>query len=145
MQPFSAVHPEMQGVTVRGLTLAADNCHMYCFLFSIILITTRTTPFAETAFHVQVHRRSRRLKRLADHCDEGHIRNPTINDIFIPLVGNFISTGTVQQLIDAAIVTTGRMTRRLVWPAYHALVRKYLGLAESKDESERIYVRTLVS
>jgi U3 small nucleolar RNA-associated protein 20 len=102
--------------------------------------------FFNNVLHVQVHRRSRALRRLADHCDEGHIRSSTINEIFIPLVGNFISAGAVEHhLLDVAITTTGRMAKRLAWPAYYALVRKYLGLSESKDGSERVYVRTLVS
>jgi U3 small nucleolar RNA-associated protein 20 len=102
--------------------------------------------FFNNVLHVQVHRRSRALRRLADHCDEGHIRSSSINEIFIPLVGNFISAGTVEHhLVDVAITTTGRMARRLAWPAYYALVRKYLSLSEAKDISERVYVRSLVS
>lgn len=102
--------------------------------------------FFNNVLHVQVHRRSRALRRLVDHCDEGHIRSSSINEIFIPLVGNFISAGTVEHhLIDVAITTTGRMARRLAWPAYYALVRKYLSLSEAKDISERVYMRTLVS
>jgi len=102
--------------------------------------------FFNNVLHVQVHRRSRALRRLADHCDEGHIRSSSIKEIFIPLVGNFISAGTVEHhLVDVAITTTGRMARRLAWTAYYALVRKYLSLSEAKDISERVYVRTLVS
>jgi hypothetical protein len=52
---------------------------------------------------------------------------------------------TDHHFIDVAIMTTGRMSKRLVWSAYYALVRKYLRLAESKNEHERVYVRTLVS
>jgi U3 small nucleolar RNA-associated protein 20 len=102
--------------------------------------------FFNNVLHVQVHRRSRALRRLADHCDEGHIRGSTINEIFIPLVGNFVAAGTVEHhLVDVAIMTTGRMAKRLSWSAYYTLVRKYLSLSESKDGSERVYVRTLVS
>ena len=102
--------------------------------------------FFNNILHVQVHRRSRALRRLADHCDEGHMRSSTINQIFIPLVGNFICMGAVEHhLVDVAITTTGRMAKRLTWPAYYALVRKYLTLSEAKDESERVYVRTVVS
>jgi U3 small nucleolar RNA-associated protein 20 len=73
------------------------------------------------------------------------MRSSTIVEIFVPLVGNFISIGTVEHhLVDVAIMTTGRMARRLACPAYYALVQKYLGLSESKD-GECVYVRTLVS
>jgi U3 small nucleolar RNA-associated protein 20 len=48
-------------------------------------------------------------------------------------------------LVNDAIVTTGRMAKRLSWGTYYALVQKYLTLSERKDESERVYIRTLVA
>ncbi|KAG5642515.1 hypothetical protein DXG03_002616 [Asterophora parasitica] len=103
--------------------------------------------FFNNILHVQVHRRSRALRRLADHCDEGHLRSNTLADIFVPLVGNYIaSTASVDHhLVTDAILTTGRMAKHLVWGAYYALVQKYLKLSRAKDESERVYVRTLVA
>ena len=38
--------------------------------------------------HIQVHRRSRALHRLADHWEQGNLRSSTLADIFIQLVGN---------------------------------------------------------
>lgn len=81
--------------------------------------------FFNNVLHVQVHRRSRVLRRLAGHCAEGHMQSSTVNEIFIPLVGHFLSTSNVDHhLIDVTIMTTGRMLKRLVWSAYYALVRK---------------------
>jgi len=103
--------------------------------------------FFNNILHVQLHRRSRALRRLADHCEEGHIRGTTISEIFVPLVGNYIiSTASVDHhLVNDAIVATGRMAKQLTWGAYNALVQKYLKLSKAKDESERVYVRTLVA
>lgn len=103
--------------------------------------------FFNNVLHVQVHRRSRALRRLADHCDEGRLRISTIAEIFIPLIGNFIiSNSTVDHhLVNDAILTTGRIAKRLSWGTYYDLVQKYLTLAEGKDGSERVYVRTLVA
>ncbi|KAG6860769.1 hypothetical protein C0995_007801 [Termitomyces sp. Mi166 len=103
--------------------------------------------FFNNILHVQVHRRTRALRRLADHCDSGYLRSNTLAEIFVPLVGNYISsTASVDHhLVNDAILTTGRMARRLGWGAYYALVQKYLKLSRAKDESERVYIRALVS
>ncbi len=103
--------------------------------------------FFNNILHVQVHRRSRALRRLADHCEEGRLRSSTIAEIFIPLIGNFITSTNAMDhhLVNDAILTTGRMAKRLSWGTYYALVQKYLTLSEGKDESERVYIRTLVA
>ncbi|KAJ7773253.1 armadillo-type protein, partial [Mycena metata] len=103
--------------------------------------------FFNNIHHIQIHRRSRALRRLADQCDEGHLRSNTLAEIFVPLVGNYITaTASVDHhLVNDAILTTGRMAKHLAWGAYYALVQKYLRLSRAKDASERVYVRTLVS
>lgn len=103
--------------------------------------------FFNNILHIQVHRRSRALRRLADHCEAGHLKSTTIADIFVPLVANYIvSTTTVDHhLVTDAILATGRMSRQLTWGTYYALVQKYLKLSRTKDESERVYVRALVA
>lgn len=102
--------------------------------------------FFNNILHVQVHRRSRALRRLAEHCNSGHLRSRTLAEIFVPLVGNYISnTASIDHhLVNDAILTTGSMARNLAWGAYYALVQKYLRLLRAQDESERVYIRTLV-
>ena len=103
--------------------------------------------FFNNILHVQVHRRSRALRRLADHCEQGNLRSSTLVDIFIPLVGNYImsTTSLDHHLVNDAILATGRMAKHLSWGAYHGLVQKYLKLSRARDESERVYVRALVA
>lgn len=103
--------------------------------------------FFNNILHVQVHRRSRALRRLADHCEQGNLRSSTLADIFIPLVGNYImsTTSVDHHLVNDAILATGRMAKHLSWGAYHGLVQKYLKLSRARDESERVYVRALVA
>jgi U3 small nucleolar RNA-associated protein 20 len=101
--------------------------------------------FFNNIFHVQLHRRSRALRRLGDHCDDGHLRSGTLSEIFIPLVGTFIASAVDHHLVTDAIAATGRMAKQLSWSAYHALVQRYIKLSKVKDETERVYVRTLVA
>ncbi|KAL0061427.1 U3 snoRNP protein [Marasmius tenuissimus] len=103
--------------------------------------------FFNNILHVQLHRRSRALRRLADQCDENPMRNSTLSDIFLPLVANYIvATSTMDHhLVNDAINATGRLAKHLSWSSYYGLIQKYLRLSKAKDEAERVYVRTLVA
>lgn len=103
--------------------------------------------FFNNILHIQIHRRSRALRRLGDYCDDGHLRSNTLAEIFVPLVANYIisSTSVDHHLANDAILATGRMAKHLSWGAYYAQVQKYLKLSRAKDESEKLYVRTLVA
>ena len=92
-------------------------------------------------------RGSRALRRLGDHCNGGHLCSTTLADIFVPLVGNYIvaAASLDHHLVNDAIITTGRMAKRLAWGAYYSLVQRYLKSSRDRDESERVYVRTLVA
>ncbi|KAJ6513279.1 hypothetical protein C8R45DRAFT_857772 [Mycena sanguinolenta] len=139
------VRSEILGV----LAYAVTKCESISFLQEMRVLLAggdEEANFFNNIHHIQIHRRSRALRRLADQCDEGHLRSNTLAEIFVPLVGNYItSTSSVDHLlVNEAILTTGRMAKHLTWGAYYALVQKYLRLSRAKDASERVYVRTLV-
>ncbi|KAF4598878.1 U3 snoRNP protein [Pleurotus pulmonarius] len=140
------VRAEILGV----LSYAVDRCTRIASLQEMRILLAggdEEANFFNNVLHVQFHRRSRALRRLAEICEAGHIRSSTLNEIFVPLVANFIvSTSTLDHhLVNDAISTTGRMAKHLLWGAYYALVQKYLKLTSDKDEAERVYVRTLVA
>ncbi|KDR69878.1 hypothetical protein GALMADRAFT_255731 [Galerina marginata CBS 339.88] len=140
------VRAEILGV----ITYAVDKCTDLAALQDMRVLLEagdEEANFFNNILHIQVHRRSRALRRLADHCDQGHLRSTTIAEIFVPLVSNYImSTASVDHhLVNDAILATGRMAKQLAWGAYYALVQKYLKLSRAKDESERVYIRTLVA
>jgi U3 small nucleolar RNA-associated protein 20 len=103
--------------------------------------------FFNNIHHVQIHRRTRALRRLADYCNDGKLRSSTLADVFVPLVGNYVgATDSIDHnLVNEAITTIGRMACRLAWGSYNALVQHYLQQTKHKDASERIYVRTIVA
>jgi U3 small nucleolar RNA-associated protein 20 len=103
--------------------------------------------FFNNIYHVQLHRRIRALNRLADHCDASQLRSSTLADIFVPLVGNFLTPAshTDHHLVTAAIAAMGHMARQLSWTPYYALVQRHLKMSGAKDVSERIYIRTMVA
>ncbi|KAI0628424.1 armadillo-type protein [Trametes polyzona] len=103
--------------------------------------------FFNNIHHVQIHRRNRAIRRLAEYADQGHLRSTTLAEVFIPLVGNYVvSTDSVDHhLVNEAITATGQMARHLNWGAYYSLVQRYLKLAKQKDTSEKVYVRAIVA
>jgi U3 small nucleolar RNA-associated protein 20 len=103
--------------------------------------------FFNNIHHVQAHRRTRALRRLAEFCDEGKLRSGILSDIFIPVVAHYItSSGKVDHhVVNEAIQTTGKMARHLAWSSYFSLVQKYIKLSSQKRETERAYARTLLS
>ncbi|KAJ7127009.1 armadillo-type protein [Mycena epipterygia] len=132
------------------IAYAITKCEAISFLQEMRVLLAggdEEANFFNNIHHIQIHRRSRALRRLADQCDEGHLRSNTLAEIFVPLVGNYITaTSSVDHhLANDAILATGRMAKHLAWGAYYALVQKYLRLSRAKDASERVYVRTLVS
>ncbi|RPD58084.1 hypothetical protein L227DRAFT_196304 [Lentinus tigrinus ALCF2SS1-6] len=103
--------------------------------------------FFNNIHHVQIHRRTRALRRLAEHADQGHLRSTTLAEVLIPLVGNYVvSTDSLDHhLVNEAILAIGHMAKHLNWGPYYALIQRYLKLAKQKDPSERVYVRTIVA
>ncbi|KAJ8592088.1 DRIM-domain-containing protein, partial [Rhizopogon salebrosus TDB-379] len=105
------------------------------------------TSFLNNIHHIQIHRRTRALRRLAEYCDEGNMRSRTLIEVFLPLVEHYIvPTATLDHLlVSEAINTTGRIARHLGWGAYSALVQKCIRSSKEKNEGVRVYVRTLVA
>ncbi|KAI1783497.1 armadillo-type protein [Ganoderma leucocontextum] len=103
--------------------------------------------FFNNIHHIQIHRRSRAIRRLVEQVEQGHIRSATLAEVFIPLVSNYVtSTASLDHhLVNEAILAVGSMAKRLNWGAYYALVQRYMKLAKQKDPSERVYVRTIVA
>ncbi|CCM06042.1 uncharacterized protein FIBRA_08288 [Fibroporia radiculosa] len=103
--------------------------------------------FFNNIHHIQVHRRTRAIRRLIEYCDGGHLRNSTLAEVFIPLVGNFlVNNASIDHLLaNEAISATGHIARHLNWGSYYALAERCLRQSSKKDASERIHVRTLVA
>ncbi|KAG1734522.1 armadillo-type protein [Suillus lakei] len=103
--------------------------------------------FFSNIHHIQIHRRTRALRRLAEYCDEGFMRSRTLVEVFLPLVEHYIvPTASLDHLlVSEAINSTGRIAKHLGWSAYSALVHKYIRASKDKSEGVRVYVRTLVA
>ncbi|KAJ1305976.1 hypothetical protein OPQ81_010691 [Rhizoctonia solani] len=102
--------------------------------------------FFLNVYHIQTHRRTRALRRLADFAE--NIRSTTLSDLFMPLVGQFVESvaTTDHLLVNEAISTLGRMAAQLAWGSYNAAVQYYLRLARERvPTTEKAMIRTVVS
>ncbi|KAH8110477.1 hypothetical protein DFH11DRAFT_1547369 [Phellopilus nigrolimitatus] len=140
------VRSEVMGV----LAYAVEKCANVIALQEMRILLAagdEEANFFNNIFHIQIHRRNRALRRLADYCDEPGFKSSTLQEIFIPVVNSFIAgSGTVDHhLVNEAVLTLGRIAKHLSWSAYFALVQQYIKLATEKSAAERTYTRALVS
>ncbi|RXW23686.1 hypothetical protein EST38_g2153 [Candolleomyces aberdarensis] len=123
--------------------------------------------FFNNVLHIQIHRRTRAIRRLGERCDKGEFErdassgtNAVVRDWLLPIVTWFIGSGSAfmktqtnvnkedQQnhlTTNEAIGTLGKLSAYLGWSPYLGLVQRYLRLANTKDDWEKVYVRSIVS
>lgn len=96
--------------------------------------------------HIQVHRRSRALRRLRDVVAESTIREQSISTILLPVLEHMIAGSTEitdHHLVNEAITSTGSLTGQLVWSRYNATVMRFLRLGSVKTPQQKFFIRTV--
>ncbi|KAI9668424.1 MAG: U3 snoRNP protein [Alyxoria varia] len=87
-------------------------------------------------FHLQEHRRTRALGRLADRC--GEVSSPHINRILIPMIMTIITDAegrSQQNLIVHSLHALKALTKKLGWQALRSMLQR-LALEKSRFESK---------
>ncbi|GAA5897320.1 hypothetical protein JCM6882_001857 [Rhodosporidiobolus microsporus] len=104
--------------------------------------------FFNNILHIQNHRRTRALRRLADAVEEGAIPSKVVADFFIPLLDHFVLGSDEKKdpdLVNETVQCLGRLAKHLAWSAYSKLAHHYLKLAKLAGTAQKACVRTLVS
>ncbi|GAA6031952.1 hypothetical protein JCM8097_003358 [Rhodosporidiobolus ruineniae] len=104
--------------------------------------------FFNNILHIQNHRRTRALRRLADAVEEGGISSKVVSDLFIPLLDHFVLGSDDKKdpdLVNETVQCFGRLAKRLAWSAYSKLAHHYLKLAKLPGSAQKACVRTLVA
>ena len=104
--------------------------------------------FFNNIYHVQIHRRARAMRRLADECEAGHISSKTAADLFLPLLAHNLTTISENkhaELVNETVQCIGRIAHILQWSAYYRALQHYLRLAQDKGDGQKIFVRTSVA
>ncbi|GAA5834879.1 hypothetical protein JCM11251_002051 [Rhodosporidiobolus azoricus] len=98
--------------------------------------------------HIQNHRRTRALRRLADAVEEGAITSKVVADFFLPLLDHFVLGSDERKdpdLVNETVQCLGRLAKHLTWSAYSKVAHHYLKLAKLPGTAQKACVRTLVS
>lgn len=143
------VRAEFVSVLGRMVTLLPEDPHFYDMV-PLLADGDDEASFFSNIYHVQTHRRTRALRRLAEIVaarKEG-MSMPTLTTILIPLIGHFAfetDRKSEQQLISDSISALGVMCGQLRWPQYWALIKSYFRLMALKPHLQKMLVRTVLA
>ncbi|KAG0148535.1 hypothetical protein CROQUDRAFT_75385 [Cronartium quercuum f. sp. fusiforme G11] len=100
-------------------------------------------------YHIQSHRRTRALRRLADEAENGRLSSKVLLDIFCPLLVHTLApkatTRIDAEVVNEAVRTIGRVVKALSWSAYNAILQFYIKLILSPETVNKTLVRVVVS
>ena len=108
------------------------------------------TSFFENIYHIQLHRRARALRRLADILNSGgEISSATLNNLLLPVIMAFIFSSDRKQenqIVDDAIIALSSAASKLSWNHYLLLVRQlFKRIDQNQEKLDRRAPRSLVA
>ncbi|KAI9336805.1 armadillo-type protein [Obelidium mucronatum] len=104
--------------------------------------------FFSNIYHMQIHRRIRSMKRLADICSTGALSQSNVANIFLPLVTHVIFDNDRQtdfSIISEAISTIAACANCLSWGKYYDLVKRFLKAISRRPTLEKELIRVVVA
>ncbi|KAH7099278.1 armadillo-type protein [Auriculariales sp. MPI-PUGE-AT-0066] len=144
------VRSEVLGVIAFGIE-RCDKIPVLVEMRPLLADGDEEASFFANICHIQVHRRTRAIRRLAEYVQSGILSNAVLSQVFLPLLAHpiFTSGTTNHLLVNEAITTTGVVARHLTWGSYNGLVLQYQRAIKSPKEKDKVpikpLVRTLVS
>ncbi|KAJ9474508.1 U3 small nucleolar RNA-associated protein 20 [Pseudozyma hubeiensis] len=126
-----------------------SKCEVMAELSGLLGAGDAEVNFFNNIHHIQLHRRTRAVKRLPEQAAKGGMKSRTISGILAPILGHFLMPGSVEttdhNLVTEVILSLGLLAGQLTWGPYNALLWQYLRLANKKGSTERIMVRTAMA
>lgn len=100
--------------------------------------------FFENIRHIQLHRRTRSLRRLAEACSAGSISISSITTFLLPLAAQVIfgiQSNAEQNLVAEAINVVAATARRMKWTGYSFLLRHYMRQLPKKQLNHKVFIK----
>ncbi|KAJ3212818.1 U3 snoRNP protein, partial [Clydaea vesicula] len=159
---FNTILPYVKrGLRIKNEVVRQEFLQILCALVSsfpkhgqlvdmVVLLSNgnEEANFFKNIHHLQIHRRIKALRQLAEHSENGNLSIKNINTIFIPLVSHFIfETDRVEghQLVNETIHALSSCAGVLSWSQYYAIIRQYFFVLKKKPDLEQIAIRVIVS
>lgn len=98
--------------------------------------------------HIQVHRRTRAIRRLRDVAASGVLDQAAIVQILLPVLDHILAGSTEvtnHHLINEAITSIGALAANLPWSKYSSLLLRYLRRGSLADARQRYFARVVLS
>ena len=106
------------------------------------------TNFFSNLTHIQVHRRSRAVRRLRDSCEIHDFPEAIVNNVLLVIVGHIVKGATDvtdHHLLNEAVMTMGILARHTRWSRYCSLLLHYLRLASVTSPQQKVYIRVVAA
>lgn len=145
--PDDALRTESMAVlaeVVRTSAATADIADMTCLLAN----GDDEANFFNNIYHVQIHRRTRAMRRLAEEAKAANISNSSLRDYFLPILSRNLKEsgkGAAIEVLNESIQVIGQLTGCLPWTTYNRQLQYYLRLAKPVSETQRVYFRVCSS
>ncbi|XP_065052935.1 small subunit processome component 20 homolog isoform X2 [Rhopilema esculentum] len=104
--------------------------------------------FFENVRHIQMHRRIRAVRHLAQLSKEGKLKQNSLYAFLLPLISNFIFDNVASKdhnLVTATIEAMGAIVHALPWQRYSHVLRNYLRLLPKEKAKKKIIIRVVVA
>lgn len=103
--------------------------------------------FFTNILHIQQHRRTRALRRLAAESTKGSLRAANIASFFLPLIEHFVfdqaEDENAHNLAAEAVSAIGQVCAALEWSQFRAIYRRYKSYVQTKVGQEKNVLRLL--
>ncbi|CCE80153.1 Piso0_003255 [Millerozyma farinosa CBS 7064] len=102
--------------------------------------------FFKNINHIQLHRRQRAIKRLAEKRNE--LSDNSISHYIMPIIERYASSEdeALRNIANEAVETVGYLTRCISWKQYIAIFKRYIGnLKKAEGNQIRSLVNLIVS
>eukprot|EP00118_Oscarella_pearsei_P012476 m.92302 g.92302 ORF g.92302 m.92302 type:complete len:2568 (+) comp36728_c0_seq4:63-7766(+) len=99
----------------------------------------------ENMRHIQVHRRIRALRELANCVENGRLSPSTVCVFFLPHVNLTMMEAKDHNLVNEAIGLIGACAGQFNWSAYFSLLKRHLKMLMKKDANSKIASKALVA
>ncbi|KAI5292026.1 U3 snoRNP protein, partial [Ascosphaera acerosa] len=103
--------------------------------------------FFTNVLHIQQHRRTRALRRLASESTKGTLRAANISTFFLPLIEHYVfdqaEDENAHNLAAEAVAAIGQLSANLEWSQFRAIYRRYRSYVQTKAGLEKNVLRLL--
>lgn len=105
------------------------------------------TDFFENIKHIQVHRRTRALRRLANNLASYKMERETLLLYLLPIANGYLQTKfkKIEGLQEAAIELLGALCSQLPWKIYQKQLRYYLNKITTEQENHKLMMKIVIA